>query len=144
MYLPPATKLGQGYIFTGVCDYVNGGVPGPVGCAWFRGGVCLVPGCVWSQGMCLVLGMCLVPGCVPGPRGVCLVPGGCAWSRGAAWFRGVCWGVVVPGGKPHEIQKNGAGVIFIIFVASKNLGNEFVMIAKTEHMVMINLNLRHQ
>ena len=29
-YLPPATKLGQGYIFTGVCDFVHGG-----------GGVCL-------------------------------------------------------------------------------------------------------
>ena len=26
--LPPATKLGQGYVFTGVCDSVNrGGVP---------------------------------------------------------------------------------------------------------------------
>ena len=25
--LPPATKLGQGYVFTGVYDSVNGGVP---------------------------------------------------------------------------------------------------------------------
>ena len=25
IYLPPATKLGQGYIFTGVCDSVHGG-----------------------------------------------------------------------------------------------------------------------
>ena len=25
-YLPPATQLGQGYIFTGVCDFVRGGV----------------------------------------------------------------------------------------------------------------------
>ena len=25
-FLPPATKLGQGYIFTGVCDSVYGGV----------------------------------------------------------------------------------------------------------------------
>ena len=33
MFLPPATKLGQGYIFTGVCDSVHRGVPGP-------GGVC--------------------------------------------------------------------------------------------------------
>ena len=24
-YLPPATKLGQGYVFTRVCDYVHGG-----------------------------------------------------------------------------------------------------------------------
>ena len=28
-YLPPATKLGQGYVFTGVCDSVH------------RGGICL-------------------------------------------------------------------------------------------------------
>ena len=35
--LPPATKLGQGYIFTGVCDSAHGGgVPGPGGgsCSW--------------------------------------------------------------------------------------------------------------
>ena len=29
--LPPATKLGQGYIFTGVCDSVHRGVSGPGG-----------------------------------------------------------------------------------------------------------------
>ena len=50
----------------------SGGVPGPRGCllggAWFGGVVCLVRG-------------------VPG-RGVCLVPGGCAWSRGGAWSGG--------------------------------------------------------
>ena len=28
--LPPATKLGQGYVFTGVCDSVQGGVPDQV------------------------------------------------------------------------------------------------------------------
>ena len=35
--LPPATKLGQGYIFTGVCDSVNRGacVVAPGGRAWF-------------------------------------------------------------------------------------------------------------
>ena len=31
--LPPATKLGQGYIFTGVCDSVHGGVSAPGGSA---------------------------------------------------------------------------------------------------------------
>ena len=36
-HLPPATKLGQGYIFTGVCDSVRGG-----GCLLWRG--------AWSQG----------------------------------------------------------------------------------------------
>ena len=60
--LPPATKLGQGYIFTGVCDSVHrGGV-----CS--RGVVCSrrvsAPGCLlrgfWSRG-CLV-GGCLLPG----------------------------------------------------------------------------------
>ena len=43
--LPPATKLGQGYIFTGVCDSVHRGagcmvpegMPG-LGGAWSRGG----------------------------------------------------------------------------------------------------------
>ena len=50
MFLPPATKLGQGYIFTGVCDSVHrgggswsGGVPGPGGCL-FGGGT-------WSGGV---------------------------------------------------------------------------------------------
>ena len=43
-FLPPATKLGQGYIFTGVCDSVRGGagprgVPGP-GVPGLGGGVC--------------------------------------------------------------------------------------------------------
>ena len=69
-YLPPATKLGQGYIFTGVCDSVHGGglLLGGV-CAWSR----------WGG---------LLPGGVPGPGGVG------AWSQ---W--GVCsWGV--PGGDP--------------------------------------------
>ena len=40
--LPPATKLGQGYIFTGVYDSVHrGGVPPPEGAgASSQGGVC--------------------------------------------------------------------------------------------------------
>ena len=29
-YLPPATKLGQGYVFTRVCDSVHGGVSASV------------------------------------------------------------------------------------------------------------------
>ena len=44
VFLPPTTKFGQGYIFTGVCDSVHGGsvlrgVPVPVGG--------LVPGGAW-------------------------------------------------------------------------------------------------
>ena len=42
--LPPATKLGQGYIFTGVCYSVNRGI-----CS----GRCLLPGGVSAPG-CLV------------------------------------------------------------------------------------------
>ena len=59
LLLPPATKLGQGYIFTGVCDSVHGGG--------------LVPG-RWVPG----------PG-VPGPEGVHGLGG--AWSQGGAWWR---------------------------------------------------------
>ena len=51
--LSPATKLGQGYIFTGMCDSVHRG--------------CLVPGGVCSRGECLVPGGCLAPEGVPGP-----------------------------------------------------------------------------
>ena len=36
-FLPPATKLGQGYIFTGVCDSVHGGVTAPGGCLLLGG-----------------------------------------------------------------------------------------------------------
>ena len=50
MSLPPATKLGQGNIFTIVCDSVNtgeggassGGGSAPGGCFLGGGGVCLV------------------------------------------------------------------------------------------------------
>ena len=56
-FLPPATKLGQGYNFTGVCDFIHGGgVPGPGG-AWSGGSV---------PGACLVWGVC---------------------SKGGAWWR---------------------------------------------------------
>ena len=41
VYLPPATKLGQGYIFTGVCDSVHGGGGGLV-----MGGACSRGGCL--------------------------------------------------------------------------------------------------
>ena len=55
VFLPPATKLGQGYIFTGVCDSVHGGggggkrgwgacvvggMHGGGGCVWLGGGMC--------------------------------------------------------------------------------------------------------
>ena len=56
-FLPPAKKLGQGYIFTGVCDSVHGG-----GCLVWRG-ACSQGG-AWS-------------GEVPGPGWGVPAPGGC-------------------------------------------------------------------
>ena len=54
LFLPPATNLGQGYIFTGVCDSVHSG-----------GGGVPAPGGAWSGGM-------------PGPGGACSRGG--AWE----------------------------------------------------------------
>ena len=58
LFLPPATKLGQGYIFTGVCDSVHmgGGVPGNGG-AWSQG--VYSRGDAWSWGVSAPRG-CLV------------------------------------------------------------------------------------
>ena len=48
--LPPATKLGQGYIFTGVCYSVNRGVDcsqGVPGCGGVSGPGVSAPGGAW-------------------------------------------------------------------------------------------------
>ena len=93
--LPPATKLGQGYIFTGVCDSVHGGAcvvagrgKGAMrGCqgacmvarghVWLPGGACVVAkGCAWLPGVCVVAG------------GACMVAGGHVWLLGG--MHG-CW-----------------------------------------------------
>ena len=66
--LPPATKLGQGNIFTGVCDSVN------------RCGVCSGGGCVSAPGG-------------SAPRGVCLLLGVSALAVSADW-----WGLLPGGG----------------------------------------------
>ena len=58
-YLPPATKLGQGYIFTGVCDSVHG------------------------EEACVVVG-----GGVSGCQGACVVAGGTCGCRGARMVAG--------------------------------------------------------
>ena len=117
LLLPPATKLGQGNIFTPVCHSVHrGGVHGcsrggmrgcsggcmvalggtcvvaPGGCAWlFWGGVWLLPGGhVWLLG-----GACVVaPG--GGMRG-------CSWGA-CVVTRGAC--VVPPGGGMCGIQQD--------------------------------------
>ena len=44
LFLPPATKLGQGYVFTGVCHSVNRGA------------------CVVAGGLCGCWGACMVAG----------------------------------------------------------------------------------
>ena len=63
LLLPPATKLGQGYIFTGVCDSVNSGVcflPG-AGCASSHGSVSSRGGASsWRGRGCFLLGGCLL------------------------------------------------------------------------------------
>ena len=75
-FLPPATKLGQCYIFTGVCDSVH------------RGWACMARGeHVWWGGM--------------HGRRACMA-GGHAWPggmwRGCAWLGGCAWGVCMLGG----------------------------------------------
>ena len=92
--LPPATKLGQGYIFTGVCDSVNRG--GVRGC-W--GGACVVApggGHVWflPGGACVVALGGGMRGCSGGhawllPGRACMV-----FAGGHAWFflGGACVG----------------------------------------------------
>ena len=116
--LPPANVVCEGYIFTDVCDSVNGG--GVCGCsgghlwlsqgghAWLLGGACMVArggvrGCYGGHVWLLRGGG--MHGCY---GGVCVVfAGGCVvFARGHAWFfakgacmvfpRGAC--VVFPGG----------------------------------------------
>ena len=70
MLLPPATKLGQGYVFTGVCDSVHrGGMHGCWGACVVAGGACVVArGHVWL------------------PGGACVAAGECVW-----WLGGHAW-----------------------------------------------------
>ena len=80
-FLLAATRLGQGNIFTGICDSVNRGVPPP----WGSG--------VWSGG-------CLLLGGVPGPGG-CLARGGVCSQQGVSALGGLLPGWV-PGGDPPD------------------------------------------
>ena len=94
MFLPPATKLAQGYIFTGVCDSVHTG-----GVCVFPGGACVVArggmhGC-WGGGHAWLPGGCVwLPGGVHGCRGegACVVAGGHVIARGMHGSRGHAWG----------------------------------------------------
>ena len=107
--LPLATKLGQGYIFTGICDSVHrGGVRGCGGHVWLPGGMCglqggmcgcrghawLPGGSMFAGGMCGCQGACIVAGGMHGYWGVCVVTGGHAWLLGACMVarEGACIG----------------------------------------------------
>ena len=84
-FLLPATKLGQGNIFTGICDSVNRGglLPGAV--------VSGLGGCLLLGG-CLVLGGCLARGGVSAPSRGCLLWGVCS-QQGVSALGGL-----LPGG----------------------------------------------
>ena len=55
-FLPPATKLGQGYIFTDVCDSVHRGGPGGVHGRGVHGWGCMAGGGVHGRGVCMAGG----------------------------------------------------------------------------------------
>ena len=68
-YLPPATKLGQGYVFTRVCDSVHRGGVGGVIPAIIAGGIsaCLAAGLLGGGiPACFVGG---IPACIAGLQG---------------------------------------------------------------------------
>ena len=67
--LPPANKVCEGYVFTGVCLSTGGH-------ACFRGGVRA------SGGVCMVGGHAWLQGGMRGCGGACVVARGCAWLRG--------------------------------------------------------------
>ena len=119
----PQTKLREGYVFTGVCDFVHrGGVHGCGGCAWLHG-ACVVVGGAWLLG-----GHAWLQGggglaWLWGVGGRCVWLGGHAWllgggrgwwGRGNAWLQGQhawlqggmcgCGGVCVVAGGVHGCQ----------------------------------------
>ena len=109
-FLPPATKLGQGYIFTGVCHSVNrgGGIPACIAggiptclAAGLQGGLLLwgvswgvpapggsspgglLPGGVWPSVMAFCCGLLLCPSVMAFWFGGLLIEGGLlVWSSG--------------------------------------------------------------
>ena len=75
-FLPPATKLGQGNVFTGVCDSVHSGG------AWLLGGMRGFRG-EGQAGACVVAGgHAWLPRGVHGCRGARMVAGGHVWLPG--------------------------------------------------------------
>ena len=80
-FLPPANVVSEGYVFTPVCDSVNGG--GMCGCS---GGACMVA-----------------------PGGVCMdAPRGCAWLLGGhAWLLQGGAYMVAPKGHAWDAMRYG-------------------------------------
>ena len=79
-FLPPANKVCEGNVFTGVCLSKGG--------ACMAGGACVAEGHAWQ-------GVCMVGACMPGGhawQGVCMARG-CAWW-GHMWQEAfMVWGV---------------------------------------------------
>ena len=116
MFLPAATKLGQGYVFTGVCHSVNrgGGVYPSMHCRWYPSMPCSrSPGGVCSWGVSAPERGCLIPG------GGCLLMGAVSALGVSALGRGVCswggllWGDVCLGGclLPGGVCSGGCGLL---------------------------------
>ena len=97
-------KLGQGYIFIGVCDSVHG--EGGGGRAWLRGACVVAEGLRGCWGVCMVAGghVWLLEG-RPGCWGSCVVARGMrgCWRGvpgcGGSGCRGAC--MLVGGGGVH-------------------------------------------
>ena len=90
-FLLPANVVCEGYVFTPVCDSVNGG-----GACCARGGACMVKGgvhnevgCPWWRGVCVVKGACVA-------KGACVVTGGMHIEGGHVWWRGACMVCTAP------------------------------------------------
>ena len=98
-FLPPATKLGQGNIFTPVCHSVHGG-----GRVWLLWGGCVVArgACMVAQGACVVA----VGGHVWLLRGACVVAAGGAWLLGGACMVALGEACVVAPGGVHGIRRD--------------------------------------
>ena len=109
LFLPPATKLGQGNVFTGICDSVHGGH------VWLPGGVCGCWGaCVVAGGHAWLPGAFMVAGGVHGCQGACMVVGVCMVASVCVWLPGVsvvggcmvAGGVHGCGGGMHRIRQD--------------------------------------
>ena len=98
--LPPATKLGQGYIFTGICHSVNRGVLSQhalqvVSQHALQQGGCAIPACIAGGIPACLAGLQggLLPGGLPSIVAFCYVllvwwPSDIRWPSGMVFWRG--------------------------------------------------------